>query len=135
LPSNIFCSSVNEIEQLGVEERLKGNPCKETIEAKLVENMELSLTIGEDIQLEPPNEFSILGSSNENKLNDSIEEEEITDDAQDLDDESDLDNKAEPVIDDESEDDLVDTRSDEKLLTKDDVLGVATASFTVCGKI
>jgi hypothetical protein len=116
-------ASANEIEQSGVEERLKGVPCKETIETKLVENMELLPYIGEEIQLEPPNEFSILGSSN-HKLNGSIEEGEITDDAQDLDDESDLDNKAEPVIDDESEDDLADTSFDVKLASKDNVPGV-----------
>lgn len=120
-----------EIEQLGEEESLKGDPYNETIEAGLVETMELSLEIGEGIRLDPLNEISNLGSSNQDKLNDAIEEGEITDDAQDLDDESDLDKEVEPLIDDESEQDLVNTRSDEKLAIEEDVPGEPTAFFTV----
>ncbi|XP_078151924.1 uncharacterized protein LOC144547205 [Carex rostrata] len=113
-----------EIEQLGEEESLKGDPYQEAIEAGFVETMELSLKIGEGVQLDPPNEISKLGSSNQDKPNGAIEEGEITDDAQDLDDDSDLDKEVEPLIDDESEQDLINTRSDEKLAIKEDIPGL-----------
>ncbi|KAJ3701936.1 hypothetical protein LUZ61_005641 [Rhynchospora tenuis] len=104
---------------LSEEKRFKNDLCNKTIESELVENMELSLEIGEKTQLGPPNIILNLESSNQDQLNDLIEEGEITDDAQDLDDESDLDSKDEPLIDDESEKCLVHTNFDEKLATKD----------------
>ncbi|KAJ4749863.1 Zinc finger CCCH domain-containing protein 7 [Rhynchospora pubera] len=117
-------ASGEEIELSEEEKRLNCNPCNKTIEAELVENMELLPEIGEMIQLGPPNVILNLERPNQDHLNHLIEEGEITDDAQDLDDESDLDSKDEPLIDDESEKCVVHTYIDENLATKEVIPGL-----------
>ncbi|KAJ1687857.1 hypothetical protein LUZ63_019247 [Rhynchospora breviuscula] len=117
-------ASDKEIELSEEEKRLGCNPGNKTVEAELVENMELLPEIGEMIQLGPPNVILNLERPNQDQLNHLIEEGEITDDAQDLDDESDLDSKDEPLIDDESEKCAVHTYIDENLATKEVIPGL-----------